>query len=534
MRYHLMLLFCWLSVAAFAQQHHERLAALDIQHYTFHLSLFDDTDRIEGLARVQFRVKKPVRSIHLDLFAERPDGKGMRVHAVQLGDTRLDFRQSEDSLLVSLPYEAVPGQDYELQMAYAGIPADGLIIGWTKFGGRAFFGDNWPNRARHWLPTVDHPSDKATVEFIVEAGGQYQVVATGRKLKETILPNGRRRTHWGTQVPISTKVMVVGVAEFAITQAGVAGGIPVSSWVFPQNREAGFADYAEAVEVLAWFQEMIAPYPFEKLANVQSRTRYGGMENASNIFYYENSVTGKKEQTGLIAHEIAHQWFGNSASEADWHHVWLSEGFATYFTLLYYEHLYDRDFLEFLLQSDRTEIIRFAQKNPDQPIVDTRITDYMQLLSVNNYEKAGWVLHMLREKLGTAVFREGIRTYYERYQLSNAYTADFQKVMEEVSGQDLATFFQQWIYEPGIPELEVVWSQEGEQVVVSITQQAATSHQLDLLIHAEDKSGQQLGAVLLPLGPGKTQATFPVTGKVTRLQLDPRTQLLFKGKLRKL
>lgn len=533
MRFHLILLFCWLSGAAFAQQHHERLATLDIQHYAFHLSLFDDTDRIEGLAHVQFRVKKPVRSIHLDLFAERPDGKGMRVHAVQLGDTRVDFRQTGDSLWIDLPFTAVPGQDYELQIAYAGVPADGLIIGHNKFGRRTFFGDNWPNRARHWLPGVDHPSDKATVEFIVEAGGQYQVVATGRKLKETLLPNGRRRTHWGTQVPISTKVMVIGVAEFAIAQAGEVEDIPVSSWVFPQNREAGFADYAEAVDILAWFQEMVAPYPFEKLANVQSRTRYGGMENASNIFYYENSVSGKKVQTSLIAHEIAHQWFGNSASEADWHHIWLSEGFATYFTHLYYEHLYNRDYLEIRLQLDRAAIIRFAQKNPDQPIVDPRITDYMQLLSVNNYEKAGWVLHMLREKLGTAVFWEGIRTYYERYQLSNAYTADFQEVMEEVSGQDLAAFFQQWIYEPGIPELKVVWSQEDQQVLLNITQEDATQHQLDLLIHAEDRSGQQLGAVLVSVGPGETQATFLVKGKVTRLQLDPRTQLLFKGKLRK-
>ncbi|HKK76207.1 MAG TPA: M1 family metallopeptidase [Saprospiraceae bacterium] len=525
-------LFLVSFLSATAQQHQERLATLDVQHYAFHLSLFDDTDRIEGEAHLYFQLKKPVSSIHLDLVAERPDGKGMKVHSASLGDVSLDFRQKEDELAIDFPVELTLGESYELRIRYAGIPIDGLVIGQNKFGDRTFFGDNWPNRARHWLPTIDHPSDKATVEFIVETEERFQVVGTGEKQEETNLPNGRRRTHWGTEVPLPTKVMVIGAAEFAVTLAGEVRGIPVTSWVFPENREAGFTDYAQAVPVLDWFQQHVAPYPYEKLANVQSKTRYGGMENASNIFYFENSVTGNKEREALIAHEIAHQWFGNSASEADWHHVWLSEGFATYFTHLYFEHTQGYDVFIDRLQTDRTNIIRYAQQNPDQPIVDTRITDYTQVLSTNTYQKASWVLHMLRQKVGTDTFWEGIRRYYRQYQLGNAYTEDFKNVMELVSGQELDDFFRQWFFEPGVPELNVEWKQTGNLLALSISQSPSTRHELELLVEAADSNGRTVGQTRVQLKAGRTQTTFRVDGKAHHLQLDPKTQLLFKANLK--
>ena len=140
--------------------------------------------------------------------------------------------------------------------------------------------------------------------------------------------------------------MVFGAADFAVQLAGEHEGIPVSSWIFKEQKEKGFYDYAMALPVLEFFTKNVAPYPYEKLANVQSKTRYGGMENASCIFYYEASVKGDRSSEALIAHEIAHQWFGNSASEANWHHVWLSEGFATYWTHLYFEQTQDKSIFE--------------------------------------------------------------------------------------------------------------------------------------------------------------------------------------------
>ena len=155
--------------------------------------------------------------------------------------------------------------------------------------------------------------------------------------------------------------MVIGVAQFAIQYLEAVDNAQISSWIFPQDREKGFYDYALAVPITQWFIDRVGPYPFNKLANVQSKTQFGGMENAGNIFYSERSVTGERNSEGLIAHEIAHQWFGNSASEANWHYVWLSEGFATYFTNLYYEDIYGvENFRERLIQQ-RNQVIGYAE-----------------------------------------------------------------------------------------------------------------------------------------------------------------------------
>src|SRR5204862_717351 len=188
---------------------------------------------------------------------------------------------------------------------------------------------------------------------------QYEVIGNGIKIEESLLSAKQKLTHWHEAVDISTKVMVIGAARFAIQFVGEINNIPVESWVYPQNREEGFHDYAAAKKILDFFINHIGPYSYKKLANVQSKTKYGGMENASNIFYFENSVNGKADHESLLAHEIAHQWFGDSASETDWHHVWLSEGFATYFTNVYNEFTYGEDKRAADMAEDRKQVIAF-------------------------------------------------------------------------------------------------------------------------------------------------------------------------------
>ncbi|CAN0599112.1 unnamed protein product, partial [Laminaria digitata] len=172
---------------------------------------------------------------------------------------------------------------------------------------------------------------------------------------------------------------------------------------------------------------------YEKLANVQSKTRYGGMENASNIFYSETSITGTGSNEGLVAHEIAHQWFGNSATEADWQHIWLSEGFATYFTQLYMEHTYGRERFVNGMNKARMSVLGFYDRMPNIPLVNPEITDPNQHLNANSYQKGAWVLHMLRHKVGDNAFWKGIQTYYTNYRNKNATSEQLQKEMEDAS-----------------------------------------------------------------------------------------------------
>ncbi|MEQ8532702.1 MAG: M1 family aminopeptidase, partial [Imperialibacter sp.] len=288
--------------------------AIDVQHYAFRLQLSAETNNIAGKSVIEVLLKEDIKTFALDLQNEDARG-GMKITQLDIDGKTTTYAHNSNRVIVNV--EASKGETLRMTIQYEGTPQDGLIIDTNLFGEKTFFGNNWPDRAHHWLPVVDHPSDKATCEFIVEAPIYYTVVANGRLKEETVLSYDTKITHWIESVPISTKVMVFGAATFAVDHVGSVGDIPVSSWVYHQNRNAGFYRYAQAVEILATLQDIIGPYPFEKLANVQSKTKFGGMENADNIFYNEKTVSGDRDIEGLIAHEIAHQWFGNSASEKD-------------------------------------------------------------------------------------------------------------------------------------------------------------------------------------------------------------------------
>src|SRR5690606_37591424 len=360
-------------------------------------------------------------------------GKGM--HVSHITGTK-KFTHANDKINIVLVRKQNAGDSAQFTIRYKGIPADGLIISKNKFGKRTFFSDNWPNRAHNWLPCVDDVADKASVEFEITAPLHYQVISNGMQTEETNLPSNMKLTRWNEVIPLPTKVMVIGVAEFAVQLADVVNNIPVYSWVYPENKNDGFYDYALAAPILKWFTEKVGPYAYSKLANVQSKTIFGGMENASAIFYKESSVDGARTSEALIGHEIAHQWFGNMATEKSFVHIWLSEGFATYLTTMYMEEKYGVDTAKFLRIDDRQKVISFSRRS-GIPVVDTSTKNYMDLLNANSYEKGGWVLHMLRRQLGDSIFWKGIRQYYHDYAGKNADTRDVQKIFEDVSGKKL-------------------------------------------------------------------------------------------------
>ncbi len=411
---------------------------LDVKHYTFKIALNDTTNIVQGKAEITIAFLKPENEVILDLVNKNQEGKGMTVTEVSKNGIAVKFEQDSQHLIVE--DKGNPGKENTYLISYEGVPADGLIISNNKYGARTFFGDNWPNRAHNWLPCNDHLSDKATVDFIVTAPDHYQVVSNGKKIEETNLPDHLKLTHWQEEVPLATKIMVIGVTDFAVNNLGNVDCIPVSSWVYPPDRDSGFAHYAIAKNILQWYIQHIGPYAFEKLANVQSTTIFGGMENAGCIFYYEKSVNANDIES-LMAHEIAHQWFGDNVTEKDWPHLWLSEGFATYMADLYLENRYGKDSLKNLLITQRQQVISYSV-NHKTPVVDTSESKHlMNLLNDNSYQKGAWVLHMLRRKLGDSLFWKGIRAYYKTYSGQNANTTDLEKVFEKVSGQNLQTLF---------------------------------------------------------------------------------------------
>jgi aminopeptidase N len=505
-------------------------AVADVQHYDFDITLSDSTDVIKGKTNITVSFIQNAAAFTVDLVG-RQNGKGMQVLQVTENGNPLAYTHTNDQLTIRFKSAVKAGEQKQLTITYEGAPADGLVIRNNKYGRRGFFADNWPNRAHNWLPCVDHPADKASLEFTVTAPAHYQVISNGVRTEDTLLNTNTRRTHYKEEMPLSTKIMVIGVADFAVQQSGTVNAIPVYSWVYPEEKDPGFYDYAQAVDILPYFIKHVGPFAFKKLANVESTTIFGGMENAGAIFYSdEASITGKRSSESLLAHEIAHQWFGDMATEADWEHLWLSEGFATYMTILYFEHTHGTDTARAMLQKNRRQVIDFAGKRL-RPVVDTSVTDYMELLNANSYQKGGWVLHMLRRQLGDSIFWKGIREYYSQYAGKNATTDDLRKVMETVSGKNLTTFFQQWLFAAGHPKLEVRWKYDHAKKAVDITvvqtQPGLFQFPLELQIGEGSRHTVQIK-------DKQTSVRFAVPAKPSTVTPDPAVNLLFEGSIKEL
>ena len=449
-------LVCGLCAAGAADTY-PRQPQVDALHYAFQLTLRDDSDELAGEAEVDLRFTRDgVNEVQLDL-ASSAGGRGMTVASVTAGGAAVSFTHRTDRLILALAPPARAGERRRFTIRYAGVPANGLRMLKNKFGERVFFSENWPNNARQWLPMIDHPYDKATSEFLVIAPDHYQVVANGLLQEEVDLGDGRRLTHWKQAVPIASWLNAIGVARFAVHHDGLVRGVPHQTWVYRQEREIGPAWFeTKSRQAMEFFSERIGPYSYEKLANVEAAGFGGGTEHASAIFYGEKSIL-ERPDTGLIAHEIAHQWFGNSVTETDWDDVWLSEGFATYFTLLVSEHYEGRDAFVAGLKRSREQVFALEARSPGVAVLHDNLADMSKVLNRIIYQKGGWTLHMLRARIGTETFWAGIREYYQRYRNGSATTEDFRRLMEERSGQDLSWFFRQWLARAGSPVIEGGW-----------------------------------------------------------------------------
>jgi aminopeptidase N len=478
-------------------------------------------------------VQAGVTAIALDLASPTAGGAGMTVDEVTSGERTLTFTHAAGRLQIALAAAPAAGSIQSFTVMYHGRPGDGLNITKNRYGDRTVFADNFPDRARGWLPTVDHPSDKATCDFVVDAPARDQVVANGRLVEETDLAGDRRRTHWREAEPIATYLMVIGVARFAVQYVDEAGGVPIETWVYPQDRDAGFFDFARTRRVLEFFSDRVGPYDYEKLANVESTTRYGGMENASNIFFTERAVTGTRRVESTVVHEVAHQWFGDSVTESDWNHVWLSEGFATYFTHLFDEWAYGRDRLVAGMTRDRDIVLAFAAGNPDLRVVDDRVP-IRQVLSPYTYQKGGWVLHMLRRRIGDEAFWEGIRTYHRTYRNGNALSEDFARVMSEASGQDLTGFFTQWLYEPGQPDLDVTWRYDAARKAIALRveqRHPGPAFAFELDVGVAPAEGAPPRSETVKVTERVQSFTMAADTEPAALSLDPDVWLLYQGRV---
>ncbi len=499
--------------------------------YRFRLALPDSGARIAGTAVVHVRRLRAgaVDTLPLDLV-------GLSVVAVRgAGGTRPRWSYDGRVLRVVLAPVRRPGPD-SVTVRYEGTPADGLIAGALE-GGRPFwFADDWPDRARGFIPTVDHPAFKAPVTWEVEAPAGVRVVANGVLRGVEDLARGRRRWTYVERRAIPTYTMVVGAAPFAVSRhaPSVGGGDTTANevWTFPED--SAFADsvpFRRLTAIVEAGERLVGPFPYRKLAQVESATRYGGMENASAIFYDRGMYGARRMGEGVVRHETAHQWFGDAVTERDWRHLWLSEGFASYFDLVFAAALGDDSAVSRGMRGSARGY--FASDVVGRPLVDSAADDLMGLLNANSYNKGAWLLQMLRGEVGDSAFFRGIRDYYRAYRDSSVLSEDFARVMERAAGRQLGWFFRQWLYQAGYPQLDVAVSVDSAAGRAMLTVRQAQPADWGLFrlprVEVEFVAGAERvggGAFALEAASGGQSFPFDVSRVPTSVRVDPAGRLL--------
>jgi aminopeptidase N len=501
--------------------------------YAVSIDLPDSGSSIHGDATLTVRRSTAVDTLVLDF-------RKLRVERVDIDGRSTRFARTDSTIGIPLPRGS--GGTFKIRVVYAGAVTDGLIARKDSAGRWTYFGDNWPNRARYWIPSIDHPSEKATISWTITAPVGQTVLANGALIESRTLPMAQRRrvmSRWRESKPIAPYLMVIAAAplikldlgETACGLAEVQRCVPQSVYVAPEQKKILPGAFNRAGDIVQFYASRVAPFPYEKLAHVQSETRYGGMENASAIFYADGLFRRAGVSEGLIAHETAHQWFGDAVTERQWPHLWLSEGFATYFAALWTQHAHGDSAFRADMERMRSEILGDTTSVPKRPVIDTIETDLLALLNTNSYQKGGFVLHMLRSELGDSAFFVGIRDYYTRHKHGTAVTADLQLALERASSKSLAGFFNQWLRRPGYPEVSVSWSSDPVQGTVLSVQQTNRFGYFDfsLPVVVVDRHGSRHAFTIPVAARASTQLKIEIPGgDVARVVVDPDVTVLVR------
>ena len=502
------------------------------EHYIVNITLNDQLSEITSAsARVNVLIVKNTNLIDFD-FGD------LTTTAVTLNSKSLPFEHKNRKLKINLPGPATAGTRLTLTIDYHGKPKAGLLLTNDKDGKPSAVGDNWPNQVHHWIPTLDHPSAKATITFNVTASAREEVVANGRLDHVETSANGQRTWTYSQGAPIPPYCMIIAVGQFARVEPSQKALTPLSYYVPLSERHLAEKGFSPTIPSLEYFTQTVAPYPYEKLAMIVGATRFGGMENSSAIvftstLFSRSSVLGTSKTFGvllgnveLIAHEIAHQWFGDSVTESTWADLWLSEGFATYFAGLFLQRYEGEDAFQAYMKNATKRIFEYERRKRT-PIHDRDTENLLELLNANNYQKGSWVLHMLRSTLGDEVFFRGIRNYYEAHKHSVASTEDLRAALEKASGKNLKAFFTRWVYDSGHPQYELtwVWLSRQHQLRMILKQVQPGNAFFDPVPITITTSNGKRDIVLKPTGKQFVE-TVPLRENPTSIEVDPRNTLL--------
>jgi aminopeptidase N len=457
---------------------------IDIEHLTLDVIPDFKQRTVNGSATWKFKpIAKPFAELKLDAV-------DLSVASVSSTEKVLGYQVTEDKVIITFA-EAIPtGKEASVTVNYNAQPEKGLYFRTPELGFKPEDMHIWtqgePDEARHWYPSYDFPNEKFTVEMICHVPDGIVVLANGHKVSEEKDANGLVAVRWLQDKPI-VNYLVALVAGKLKSVEDKHGNVPLHLWTPATEIEFANNSFTNTKSAMEFFEKEIGvPYPWDKYdqACIQEY-HWGGMENVSlttlniNTLFppgYENL----RSSQGLIAHELAHQWFGDLVTCKDWSHIWLNEGFASFYDLLYTEHKDGPD--EFRYHLYESAKVLTASTNSVKSIVWRKFGDPVEQFDSLAYGKGAWVLNMLRSQLGPELYRQCIKTYVERHKFQNVVTEDLRAVVEELSGRSFDQFFDQWVYHTGWPRLDVEysWDERTKLAKLGIRQSQVVSENVPL------------------------------------------------------
>lgn len=448
----------------------------DLQHLRLDLTFDLEAGTIAGTATNTLSPLLPGLD-HLVFHAAELDVKRIRLAGGQQ-DLPFTTDPSARTLTVQLGRAYGPQDRLDVVFEYSAKPRAGLYFVQPDRGypdkPRQVFSQGEPDLNRHWFPSWDYPNDRTTTELLATVAKPYQVIGNGKLLEVRDQPGDRRTYHWKMDLAHTTYLVSVIAGEFVRT-SDPWKDVPVEYYVPKELAGRAPLAFARTPAMLDFFSQVTGrAYPYPKYAQTTVYDyMWGGMENITATTLTTRTLRDQRgvldsTSQGLVAHEVAHQWFGNLLTCEDWGHLWLNEGFADYFEVLFARHMDGEDEYGWLVDGMRKDHLKEAETEYRRRLVTYQFVDPITLFDDHAYEKGALVLHMIHGILGEDGWGKGIKEYVARNEGRNVTTPDFQSAMEEAAGVSLQPLMDQYVYGAGHPELDIRWDYRPETRLVHL------------------------------------------------------------------
>jgi len=466
------------SNSSFAQYKLSFKRNYDSQHIKLKLDINQEEKSITGEAAITL---VPLVD---DFESFKLHAKDLQIKQVFLNaKLSVSFYADSETIMIHLPYRFTRADTLVITIHYFIKPTSGIHFNEptaekpnTPF---QVYSHSEPISARRWFPCYDEPDDKVTSEVIATVPENYFLLSNGRLISVSHDQKRQRKTfHWFQDQPHSNYLISFTAGEYVeVTED--CDGIPLQYYVYPKDLKNVPNSFGKTPKMMRYFQDRFGfKYPWDKYAQiVVAEYHAGGMEHTSATTLNDRTIHDHRahldmSSDDLVAHELAHQWFGNLVTCKNWSHIWLNEGFATYAEILFKEHDQGQPEAQFAIYNDQNFYLELLDANFHQPIIPDAFLHPEDLFTHITYQKAGLVLHMLRHTIGDSLFFESLTTYLHRFAFQCAESSDFQNIVEHVSGQNLGWFFDQWLYRGGHPQFNVSyrWLPDKKQVILVVQQ----------------------------------------------------------------